>query len=78
MMFRANGLFYMLVTTPAMTKGVHHYSNLFEYKISTTDKNKADPNYSQLVLQFDQPGRSHEADQVTTFYALFKDTHMYK
>ena len=80
--FRANGLFYMLVTTPAKTKGIHHYSNLFEYKSSTTDKNKADPNYSRLVLQFDQPGPSHEADQVMTFlivffvYALLKETHI--
>ena len=64
--FRTNGLFYMLITTPAKKKkaGVDHYSNLFEFQISPTDKDKADPNYSRLVLQFDQPGKGHDAEQV--------------
>ena len=62
--FKYNGLFYMLVTTKSNQKGIDHYSNLFEFKISDYDKNKADPNYSRLLLNFDQPVRTHNADQV--------------
>ena len=65
--FRANGLFYMLVSTPTKkTKYIDHYSNLFEFKVSATDKNKADPDYSRLLLQFDQPGPTHDANKVMT------------
>ena len=62
--FKNNGLFYMLVSTKSNQKGIHHYSNVFEFKISASDKNKADPNYSRLLLEFGQPKWPHDADQV--------------
>ena len=66
--FRANGLFYALVTTESKSEVFSHYSNLFEFKISTTDRNKADPNYSRLLLNFEQARYTHNADQVNKTY----------
>ena len=62
--FKYNGLFYMLVSTKSNQEGIDHYSNVFEFKISASDKNKADPNYSRLLLKFGQPVWTHNADQV--------------
>ena len=68
--FKTNGLFYALISTKQKPtqKGVNHYSNLFEFKISATDINKADPNYSRQLLTFVQPMWSHNADQVRVFF----------
>ena len=71
--FKSNGLFYALISTipKPKLKGVNHYSNLFEFKISATDINKADPNYSRKLLTFVQPMWSHNADQVRVFFDFY-------
>ena len=66
--FKSNGLFYALVSTQSKMKGVDHNSNLFEFKISSTDKNKADPSYARKLLTFSQPVWTHNADQVTNHF----------
>ena len=68
--FTSNGLFYMVVATKTkyFDRNVNHYSNLFEFKVSATDGNKADQNYSRLLLKFDQPVSAHNMDQVTIHF----------
>ena len=68
--FKSNGLFYALVSSQSKpkVKGVSHYSNMFEFKISATDINKADPNYSRKLLTFVQPAWPHNADQVRVLF----------
>ena len=65
--FASNGLFYMLFSTPEKKKGVDHYSNLGEFKISAKDANKADPDYFRLLLKFPEQGWAHNAERVGIF-----------
>ena len=64
--FASNGLFYVLFSTPEKAKGVHHYSNLAEFKISAKDVNKADPDYFRLLLKIPEHGWTHNAEKVGT------------
>ena len=64
--FRLNGLFYILFSTPGKDE-VDNYSNLAEFKVSTTDINKADPGYFRLLLQIAQPNWPHNAEKVSRF-----------
>ena len=65
---KSNGLFYMLFSTPEKNKYVDHQSNLVEFKVSATDENKADPDYSRLLLRIAQPKGSHNANQVVKVF----------
>ena len=66
--FKSNGLFYMQFSTPETDGSVDHYGNLFEFKVSATDINKADPDYSRLLLRISQPFWAHNANEVMKIF----------
>ncbi|MEW8547863.1 MAG: PQQ-dependent sugar dehydrogenase, partial [Candidatus Thiodiazotropha sp.] len=62
--FKSNGYFYVYFSTPKDKSKVNHYSNVGEFKVSSKDINKADPDYFRLVFQIPQPKGVHNGGEV--------------
>ena len=70
--FSSNGLFYVYYSTELsweenvkyMNEHADHKIQVTEYRISSSDPNKADPNYSRVILQVLQPWQNHNGGEV--------------
>ena len=65
--FKSNGYFYVYFSTPKGKSKVNHFSNVGEFRVSSKDVNKADPDYFRLILQIPQPYSVHNGGEVN-FY----------
>ncbi len=62
--YKSNGKFYVYYSAPLRSSAPKDWnctSTIAEYKVSTSDTNKADPTSGRVLLQIDKPQKNHNA-----------------
>ncbi|KYK30384.1 MAG: hypothetical protein AYK22_03890 [Thermoplasmatales archaeon SG8-52-3] len=62
--FENNDRFYVYYSAPNSGSEIDHESIIAEYKVSSEDPNKADPNSENIIMRIDQPESNHNGGQL--------------
>lgn len=62
--FKQNGRFFVYYSAPTGQSGYNHQSILAEYRVSSADKDRADPNSEKVILTVQQPESNHNGGEL--------------